>query len=346
MNHRRALITGINGQDGGYLAEFLLTKGYKICGTLRSSLSEDSQEAIRLQEEHPESLTLAQADLQSAESVHKAIEEFQPDEIYHLAAISNISQSNADPVTAGDVTGIGTTRLLEAARSTVPAARIFIASTAQLFGDPDQSPQTEDTPLRPQNPYSIAKAYAYWTARMYRQSRNMFVSCGILYNHDSPRRSPQFVTRKITQAAARIATGRQESLSLGNLNAARDWGFAGDYVKAMWLMLQHQTPDDFIVATGRTHTVRELCTQAFGFAGIPLTWEGTDENEVGLNAAGKIVVNVDRKYFGPADAREICGDATKAKALLGWSPSCQFEELVAMMTHSDLEILKQSSGDR
>ncbi|MBK7642005.1 MAG: GDP-mannose 4,6-dehydratase [Planctomycetes bacterium] len=317
MNQRRALITGITGQDGSYLAELLLAEGYEVFGLVRRS---SSANLARIQHLLPR-LHLVQGDLLDQSSLMRALSESRPQEIYNLAAQSFVPTSFDEPVHTAEITGIGVTRLLESMRHVAPKARFYQASTSEMFGHAHETPQRETTPFHPRSPYGVAKVYAHWITVNFRESYGLFATSGILFNHESPRRGTEFVTRKITRAAARIALGLERELVLGNLDARRDWGFAGDYVRAMWSMLQQKEPDDYVIATGVMHSVREVCALAFEEAG--LDWQEH--------------VRVDAAFERPAEVHVLCGDASKARAKLGWEPQVGFEELIRTMVRADLE---------
>jgi GDPmannose 4,6-dehydratase len=324
VEHKRAFVTGITGQDGSYLAELLLSKGYEVHGLVRrtSVLSRE-----RLEEMHGadgERLHLHYGDLADGLSLVRLLSETDPHEVYHLAAQSHVHVSFEVPEFTGDVTGIGTMRLLEALRISRVPARFYQASSSEMFGS-SPPPQNEDTTFHPRSPYAVAKVYGYWATVNYRESYDMFASNGILFNHESPRRGENFVTRKVTKAAAAIALGKEKQLVLGNLDSRRDWGFAGDYVEAMWLMLQHDTPDDFVVATGEAHSVQELCEVAFA--------------RVGLDWRQHVVTS--EKYVRPAEVDYLLGDPSKARRLLGWEPKVGFKDLIEMMVDADLADLKR-----
>ncbi|MBI1347047.1 GDP-mannose 4,6-dehydratase [bacterium] len=340
MNQQRALITGITGQDGSYLAELLLERGYDVWGMIRrASTNNTSRIDHLLQADSATSgrLHLSYGDLQDTASITRVMRMSQPTEIYNLGAQSHVHTSFETPIYTGDVTGLGTGRILEAIHELGLDCRFYQASSSELYGKVRETPQTEDTPFYPRSPYAAAKAYAFYATQNYRESYGMHASNGILFNHESPRRGEMFVTRKITIAAARIAAGQQECLFLGNLDARRDWGFAGDYVEAMWLMLQQDTADDYVVATGEMHTVREFCELAFERIGLPLTWEGEGIDERGIDSAGRVRVQVDSQYFRPAEVELLIGDATRAHRQLGWKPRVSFLELVEMMVEHDLQ---------
>jgi len=316
---KRALITGITGQDGPYLAELLLSKGYQVFGTVRR-LSTPNIENIR---DIQEKIELISADLLDQSSLTEAIEEAQPDEIYNLGAMSFVKASFHQPVLTGEFTALGVTRMLEAIRTVNPRIRFYQASSSEMFGQVTETPQKETTRFYPRSPYGVAKVYGHYITLNYRESYNMFACSGILFNHESPRRGIEFVTRKISNAVARIKLGKQDKLVLGNMEAKRDWGFAGDYVEAMWKMLQHATPDDYVVATGESHSVREFVELAFGHVGIK-NWENH-------------VISNDPKHLRPAEVDYLIGDYSKAKKVLGWEPKTSFKELVEMMVDADLE---------
>jgi GDPmannose 4,6-dehydratase len=318
----RALITGITGQDGSYLADFLLTKGYEVHGMVRRSSTENFERISHLRNR----ITLHQADLLDQLSIINLIRTVRPREVYNLAAQSFVPTSWVQPVLTGDFTAIGVTRMLEAIRLVNPKIRFYQASSSEMFGKVQETPQTERTPFYPRSPYGVAKVYGHWITVNYRESYGLYACSGILFNHESPRRGKEFVTRKITHAVAEIKYGLRKELLLGNLDARRDWGFAGDYVRAMWLMLQQKAPDDYVVATGRNHTVREFCEIAFDRAG--LDW--------------KRHVKVDPKLYRPADVDTLCGNPAKARRKLGWKPETSFRDLVRMMVDADLERLSKA----
>ncbi len=351
MENKVALITGITGQDGSYLAEFLIEKGYEVHGLLRrsSSFNTGRIEHLYLDEwvrdmKQKRLVNLHWADMTDSSSLIRVISETQPTEIYNLAAQSHVKVSFDVPEYTADTDAIGVLRLLEAVRicGLADKCRIYQASTSELFGKVVEVPQRETTPFYPRSPYSVAKLYGFWIMKNYRESYNMFCCNGILFNHESERRGENFVTRKITLAASRIAQGYQNKLYLGNLDARRDWGYAKDYVECMWLILQQNTPDDFVIATGEMHTVREFCTIAFNNVGISLRWEGEGVDEKGIDEnTGKTLVEVDSKFFRPAEVDQLLGDPTKAKKQLGWNPcKTSFEELVKIMTDHDMNYVK------
>ncbi len=345
---KKALITGINGQDGSFLAEFLLQKGYDVHGILRrsSSFNTGRIEHLYLDEwvrdmKQKRLINLYYGDMTDSSSLIRIIQQTQPDEIYNLAAQSHVKVSFDVPEYTAETDAVGTLRMLEAVRilGREHKTRIYQASTSELFGKVQEVPQKETTPFYPRSPYGVAKQYGFWITKNYRESYGMFAVNGILFNHESERRGETFVTRKITLAAARIVQGYQNKLYIGNLNARRDWGYARDYVECMWLMLQHDTPEDFVIATGEMHTVREFATLAFREAGITLRWEGEGINEKGIDAqTGRTLVEVDPKYFRPAEVEQLLGDPTKAQTLLGWNPrKTSFEELVRIMVAHDMK---------
>jgi len=352
-----ALITGITGQDGSYLAEFLLEKNYIVHGIIRRSSSFNTGRIEHLYIEKvikdmkiKRKLELHYGDMTDSSNLIRLIKEICPDEIYNLAAQSHVKVSFEVPEYTANADGLGTLRLLEAVRflGFEKKTRIYQASTSELYGNVTEVPQSETTPFWPRSPYAVAKLYAYWIIKNYREAYNMFAVNGILFNHESERRGETFVTRKITLAAARIAQGTQEKLYLGNLNAQRDWGYAKDYVECMWLMLQHDIPEDFVIATGEMHTVREFCTKSFAEAGIELKWEGTGINEKGIDInTNKTLIEVDPKYFRPTEVEQLLGDPSKAKKILGWNPTkTSFDQLVKLMVHSDIEFVKREIEHR
>ena len=343
-----ALITGITGQDGSFLAEFLLEKGYEVHGIIRRSSSFNTgriehlyfDEWVRDMKQQ-RSINLHYGDMTDSSSLIRIIQTTQPDEIYNLAAQSHVKVSFDVPEYTAESDATGTLRLLEAVRilGLERKTRIYQASTSELFGLVQETPQRETTPFYPRSPYGVAKLYGYWITKNYRESYGMFAVNGILFNHESERRGETFVTRKITLAAARIAAGQQDKLYLGNLDALRDWGYARDYVECMWLMLQHDQPEDFVIATGEQHSVREFTERAFAHVGIELRWQGEGVGEQGIDqATGRVLVEVDPKYFRPAEVETLLGDPTKAKTLLGWNPQkTSFEELVRLMVEHDVQ---------
>jgi len=341
---KKVLITGVTGQDGSYLAEFLLEKDYEVHGIVRRASTEKKERIDHL--EGKPNFHLHYGDLTDSLSLVKIISMVEPDEIYNLAAQSHVAVSFEVPEYTADATGTGVIRLLEAIRTCglEKKCRFYQASTSELFGKVQEIPQSETTPFYPYSPYAAAKQYAYWVVRNYREGYGMFATNGILFNHESERRGETFVTRKITLAAAKIAAGVQDKLYLGNLDALRDWGYAKDYVECMWLMLQHNEPDDFVVATGEQYSVRDFCTRAFKRAGIELRWEGEGVEEKGIDInTGKIVVEVSPEFFRPTDVVTLLGNPTKAKEKLGWNPrKTSFDELVNIMVDSDIKLVEKT----
>jgi GDPmannose 4,6-dehydratase len=346
---KKALIFGLTGQDGSYLAEFLLNKGYEVHGVKRRSssfntaridhLMERSTKQSRSPERYQKNFWVHYGDLTDATNITRIIQEIQPDEIYNLAAQSHVQVSFDLPEYTAMVDGIGTLHILEAIRllGLTKKTKFYQASTSELYGKVQEIPQKETTPFYPRSPYGVAKIYGYWITKNYREAYNMFTCNGILFNHESPRRGETFVTRKITRAVARIKKGLQDYVSLGNLDAQRDWGHARDYVEAMWLMLQQDTPDDYVVATGETHSVREFVEHAFAYVGITVKWQGSGIDEVGIDSStGSIVVKVDPRYFRPSEVEFLLGDPSKAKKVLGWEPKITFESLVEEMMREEL----------
>lgn len=343
---KKALITGITGQDGSYLAEFLLEKGYDVHGVIRRS-SVDYRERIAHLEGHPH-FHLHYGDLSDSMSILSVVSTVRPDEIYNLAAQSHVQVSFDVPEFTADVDATGVLRVLEAVRLSglKDTCRIYQASTSELYGKVEEVPQNENTPFHPYSPYAVAKQYGFWIVKEYRDAYNMFAVNGILFNHESERRGENFVTRKITLAAGRIACGIQDKLYLGNLDSKRDWGYAKDYVECMWLMLQHDKPEDFVIATGVQHTVREFTTLAFHYAGIELEWQGSGIHEKGINKAdGKVVVEVSEAFYRPTDVVDLWGDPQKARTVLGWNPQkTSYEELCRLMAEHDLKLAKTEAA--
>ncbi|MEP6507858.1 MAG: GDP-mannose 4,6-dehydratase [Gemmatimonadales bacterium] len=339
---KTALITGVTGQDGAYLARLLLAKGYNVHGIKRRASSFNTQRVDGIYAEPQDvhaRFTMHYGDLTDATNLIRIIQESQPDEIYNLAAQSHVQVSFETPEYTGNSDALGTLRLLEALRilGMMDRVRFYQASTSEMYGKVQAIPQSETTPFYPRSPYACAKLYAHWITVNYREAYNVHASSGILFNHESPIRGETFVTRKITMAAARIREGQQDKLFLGNLEAERDWGFAGDYVEGMWMMVQHDTPDDYVLATGEKHTVREFCQAAFSRIGMELEFSGEGVNEVAVDAAsGKEVIAVDARYFRPTEVELLLGDSTKARTVLGWKPRVGFTELVEMMVDADL----------
>ena len=340
---KKALITGITGQDGSYLTELLLEKGYEVHGIIRRQSSQNTERIDHILGDpvFADRVFLHYGDMTDSSNAHRLIQEIRPVEVYNLAAQSHVAVSFEVPEYTAEATGVGTIRLLEAVRQSGLPIRFYQASTSELFGGlPETAPQSEATPFYPKSPYGAAKLYSFWITKNYRESYNMFACNGILFNHESPRRGETFVTRKITIAVARIAKGLQEKLTLGNLEAKRDWGFAGDYVEGMWRMLQQEAPDDYVLATNETHTVREFAEKAFAETGVSIRWEGEGINEKGYDAkTGKLLVDVSKQFYRPAEVELLWGDSTKAERELGWKRKIGFAELVKMMVAADLDKL-------
>ncbi len=349
---RRALVTGVTGQDGSYLAEQLLDEGYDVWGLVRPlSQAGGTQRIAHLLGGGPKdadgpSLRLVVGDLADASSLERAVAEVAPHEVYNLGAQSHVQVSFELPVATGQVTALGVVNLLEAIRRHSPDARFYQASSSELFGLTAESPQNEMTRFYPRSPYAAAKAYGFHITRNYREAYGLFAVNGILFNHESPRRGEEFVTRKITLAAARIRAGREERLLLGNLDARRDWGFAGDYVEAMRLMLRVDEPEDYVIATGETHSVREFCDIAFAHAGLPLVWRGKGVDEQGVSADGRVLVAVDPRHFRKSEVDALCGDATRARERLGWRPTMNFRQLVETMVDEDRALVDRSRNEQ
>ncbi|MDD4575173.1 MAG: GDP-mannose 4,6-dehydratase [Bacteroidales bacterium] len=350
MSKKIALITGITGQDGSFLAEFLLEKGYEVHGIMRraSYFNTSRIEHLYFEEwiedmKKQRSINLHYGDMTDSSSLIRIVQTVMPDEIYNLAAQSHVKVSFEVPEYTAESDAIGTLRVLEAVRilGMEKKTKVYQASTSELFGKIQEMPQKETTPFYPRSPYGVAKLYGFWITKNYRESYNMFAVNGILFNHESERRGETFVTRKITLGASRIAKGLQKKLYLGNMNALRDWGYARDYVECMWMILQYDIPEDFVIATGEMHSVREFCTLSFKRAGIDIEWKGEGVNEKGINKkTGEVVVEVDPRYFRPSEVDQLCGDPSKAQNLLGWNPrQTSFEELVNIMMDNDLEFV-------
>jgi len=335
---KTAIITGITGQDGAYLAELLINKGYKVIGTYRRTSSVNFWRLKYVGVFGHENLALTEYDLTDLSSSLRLIQNFQPDEVYNLAAQSFVSVSFEQPITTAEITGIGPVNLLEAIRIINPKVKFYQASTSEMFGKVQQMPQTEDTPFYPRSPYGVAKLYAHWMTINYRESYDIFGTSGILFNHESPLRGQEFVTRKITDTVAKIVHGQANELRLGNMNAKRDWGYAKDYVEGMWAMMQVDVPDTYVLATNRTETVRSFVEMAFKAVDIEIAWKGQDENEVGFDAKtnDKLVV-VDKEFYRPAEVDLLIGDAEKAKSNFGWEAKTKLEELCALMVNADLK---------
>jgi GDPmannose 4,6-dehydratase len=349
MPKKVSLITGITGQDGSYLAEFLLSKGYEVHGIIRRSSTFNTHRIDHIYVDPHEKgarLFLHYGDLSDPGVITEIIWKIKPDEIYNLGAQSHVKVSFDMPEYTGDITGLGTTRILEAIRRSGIKTKLYQASSSEMFGD-SPPPQNEETPMRPRSPYAAAKLYAYWMVRNYREGYKIFASNGILFNHESPRRGETFVTRKITRAVANILAGKQKKLYLGNLYAKRDWGFAPEYVEAMWLMLQQEKPDDFVVGTGESHSVKEFAEKAFEYAGVEIEWKGTGTEEKGIVKSfsekwsdvlksGQILIEVDPRYFRPTEVEHLQSDISKARRVLGWEPRTTFDELIKIMVDYDM----------
>jgi len=339
---KKALITGITGQDGAYLSEFLIKKGYKVYGALRrtSSINTSRLSYIGVLD----NIELVSMDLAEITNIQRLIERIEPDEIYNLAAQSFVQTSYEQPIFTSDIDGIGVTRILETVRNLGGKPKFYQASTSEMFGKAQQSPQNENTPFYPRSPYGIAKLYSHWMTVNYREAWNMFACSGILFNHESPLRGTEFVTRKISQGMAQIALKKIKKINLGNLNAERDWGFAGDYVEAMWLMLQKEKPDDYVIATGETNSVRDFVQVAANSIDIDIEWDNEGDNEVGIcKKTGNIIISVDKQYTRPSETDHLLGDASKAKENLDWKPSINFQSLVNMMVEHDLKRIKDDN---
>lgn len=334
---KKAIITGVTGQDGAYLAELLLGKGYIVYGTYRRTASVNFWRLEEVGIKNHDNLHLVEHDLTDLSSSIRLFEKVQPDEVYNLAAQSFVGVSFDQPITTAHITGLGPVLLLEAIRIINPKIRFYQASTSEMFGEVQEIPQRESTPFYPRSPYGVAKLYAHWMTINYRESYDIFGSSGILFNHESPLRGLEFVTRKITDGVAKIKLGKLDTLELGNMNAKRDWGYAKDYVEGMWRMLQVDEPDTFVLATNRTETVRDFVTMSCKAAGIEIEWQGKDENETAIDvSSGKKIVQVNPKFYRPAEVELLIGDPSKAKNVLGWEPTTNLEELCAMMVEADM----------
>ena len=341
MSKKVALITGVTGQDGSYLAELLLDKGYDVHGIARrTSLFNRArvEDRVRKARSDGDVYELHYGDMGDSSSINRILSQVRPSELYNLAAQSHVGVSFDQPEYTSDVDATGVLRFLEGIRSLGLPTRFYQASTSELYGKVEEVPQTETTPFHPRSPYAVAKLYGYWIVRNYREAYDMHASNGILFNHESPRRGENFVTRKVTLGLARIKAGQQETISMGNIDSKRDWGYAADYVEMMWMMLQQEVPDDFVAATGETHTVREFIERAADIAGYQIEWEGSDVNEVARDSkSGKVIVDIDPRFYRPAEVDLLLGDPSKAKNVLGWEPKVKFEALVEMMMRADLE---------
>ncbi len=341
---KKALITGVTGQDGSYLAEILIEKGYMVYGLVRRSSLFNRSRIEHIDEENTDQFKLLYGDLSDSSSLNRILDKFVPDEIYNLGAQSHVGISFEIPEYTSDINALGTLRLLDAIREVGIKPKLYQASSSELYGKIVESPQTETTKFHPRSPYACSKAFAYYITQNYREAYDLFACNGILFNHESPRRSENFVTRKVTLSFAKIKYGLQDHLVLGNLDAKRDWGYAKDYVKAMWMMLQQDHPDDYVIATGKTHSVRELVEIAAKICGYNIQWEGEKMDEKGVDSkTGKILVTLDRNYLRPAEVATLCGDSSKAKNKLNWLPKTTFSELIELMVKSDLDDIKKSS---
>jgi GDPmannose 4,6-dehydratase len=342
-NGKRVLVTGITGQDGSYLAELLLSKGYEVYGMVRRSSSFNTARIDHIYQDPHEAdvrLRLVYGDLADGSSLDQLVKTIRPDEIYNLGAQSHVRVSFDIPEYTSEITGLGCIRLLEAIRETELNCRFFQASSSEMYGKAVETPQTEQTPFYPRSPYACAKVFAFDATRNYRESYGMFAVNGIMFNHESPRRGETFVTRKITRAVARIATGQQECLYLGNLAARRDWGYAADYVEAMWRIMQAKSPEDYVIATGEAHSVREFCELAFELGEMPIRWHGEGQGETGVDKSGKTLVRIDPRYFRPAEVDLMQGDSSYARQKLDWKPKVTFRELVRIMLEADLALAR------
>jgi len=341
---KKAFITGITGQDGSYLAELLLGKGYEVHGVIRRASTFNTHRIDHIYEDKHNKgvkLFLHYGDLTDSSNINRMLEKIQPDEIYNLAAQSHVQVSFEVPEYTAEADALGTLRIIDAIKDTGINSRFYQASTSELFGKVQEVPQKETTPFYPRSPYAAAKLYAYWIVKNYREAYNLHASNGILFNHESPRRGETFVTRKITMAAAAIKCNKQSCLYMGNIDAYRDWGFAPDYVEAMWMMMQQEKPDDYVIATGQMHTVREFIEKSFGMLDIPIAWEGKGVDEIGRDAnTGKTLMKIDPQYYRPCEVEQLLGDPSKAKKYFGWEAKVKFEELVEIMTKADYDLIK------
>jgi len=344
MKDKKALITGITGQDGSYLAELLLEKGYEVHGIIRRASTFNTKRIDHLYRDRHEknvNLYLHYGDMTDTSNMNRLLEKIEPEEIYNLAAQSHVKVSFDVPEYSAEVDAIGTLRILDAIKETGIRTRFYQASTSELYGKAQEVPQTEKTPFYPRSPYGVAKLYAFWIVKNYREAYNLHASNGILFNHESPRRGETFVTRKITMAAVDIKAGLRDCLYLGNLDAKRDWGYAPDYVEAMWLMLQQDEPDDYVIATGETHSVREFVEKTFSFLDVAIKWEGKGASEIGIDAqTGKTIVRIDPKYYRPTEVELLLGNPKKAMDILGWKRTVTFEKLVKIMVEADQKALE------
>lgn len=343
---KKALITGITGQDGSYLAELLLEKNYQVHGMIRRASYFNRRRIDHLYNDphrRNTNLFLHYGDMTDSSNMNRMLERIQPDEIYNLAAQSHVKVSFEVPEYTADVDATGTLRLLDCIRESGIKTRFYQASTSELYGKVQQVPQSEKTPFYPRSPYAVAKLYSYWIVVNYREAYNLHASNGILFNHESPRRGENFVTRKITIGAGAIKAGKKECLYMGNIDSKRDWGYAPDYVKAMWMILQHENPSDYVIATGEMHTVREFIEKSFQILGMPIQWEGSGADEVGIDKnSNKVVVRIDPRYYRPTEVEQLLGDATKAREILAWKPTVTFEQLVEIMVKADYDAIIQN----
>ena len=342
---KKAFITGITGQDGSYLAEFLLEKGYEVHGVIRRASTFNTHRIDHIyQDRHKKDvkLFLYYGDLTDSSNINRMLEKIAPDEIYNLAAQSHVQVSFEVPEYTAEVDGIGTLRIIDAIKDTGLNSKFYQASTSELYGKVQEVPQSETTPFYPRSPYAAAKLYAYWIVKNYREAYGLHASNGILFNHESPRRGETFVTRKITMAAARIKTGMQDCLYMGNIDSQRDWGYAPDFVEAMWLMLQQDEPDDYVIATGEMHTVREFIENSFNYLDISIAWEGKEEKEVGINkSTGQTIIKIDPQYYRPTEVEQLLGNPAKAIKQLTWEPKVKFQQLVEIMTEADYNSVRK-----
>lgn len=344
--NKKAFITGITGQDGSYLAELLLKKGYEVHGIIRRASTFNTHRIDHIFEDpHNKNakLHLYYGDLSDSSNINRLLERIRPDEIYNLAAQSHVGVSFEVPEYTAEVDAVGTLRIIDAIKDAKIKTRFYQASTSELYGKVQEVPQSESTPFYPRSPYAAAKLYAFWIIKNYREAYGIHASNGILFNHESPRRGETFVTRKITRAAARIKLGIQDCLYMGNIDAKRDWGYAPDYVEAMWLILQQSNPDDYVIATGEMHSVREFIEKSFSFLDIKIFWDGKGEHEVGIDEkTGKHIIKIDPKYYRPTEVEQLLGNPTKARKQLGWEPKVKFDQLVEIMTKDDYDLLKRN----
>ena len=343
---KKAFITGITGQDGSYLAEFLLAKGYEVHGIIRRASTFNTHRIDHIYQDRHKSgvkLFLYYGDLTDSSNINRMLEKINPDEIYNLAAQSHVQVSFEVPEYTAEADAIGTLRIIDAIKDTGIKTRFYQASTSELYGKVQEVPQSETTPFYPRSPYAAAKLYAYWIVKNYREAYNLHASNGILFNHESPRRGETFVTRKITMAVSKIKAGLQDCLFMGNIDAKRDWGYAPDFVEAMWMMLQQDKPDDYVIATGEMHTVREFIEKSFSYLDINIDWDGKEEKEIGIDKnTGKTIIKIDPKYYRPTEVEQLLGNPSKAKKNFNWEPKVKFEKLVDIMTEADYNLIKKT----